>query len=64
MLKLILERLKHALQGTIKEVRLSNYDCPQYLGYLVSYPRNKPIPDECMGCPKISKCLSHKKRKK
>lgn len=57
------ERLKQVLQGTIKKVGLHNHDCSHYLGYLFSYPRHRPIPNECMGCTEVFECLEHKKSK-
>ena len=57
------ERLKQVLQGTIKKVGLRNHDCSHFLGYLFAYPRNRPIPNECMGCPEVFECLEHKKSK-
>jgi hypothetical protein len=32
--------------------------CTFKLGYLKSLPRNKPIPDECFGCPQILECVA------
>lgn len=57
------ERLKQVLQGTVKKVGLHNHDCSHYMGYLFSYPRNRPIPNECMGCSEVFECLEHKKSK-
>jgi hypothetical protein len=32
--------------------------CTFKLGYLKSLPKNKPIPDECFGCPQILECAA------
>ena len=32
--------------------------CPFKFGYLKSLPKNKPIPDECFGCPQILECAA------
>jgi len=31
--------------------------CAGYLGYLASLPENKPIPQECLVCPKVLDCV-------
>lgn len=56
-----LDRLKQVLQGVIKKVNLPILTCKHYLGYLNAYPKDKPIPPECMGCRDIMECLEHKK---
>lgn len=58
-----LDRLKQVLRVTIKKVGLRDHDCSHYMGYLFSFPRNRPIPNECMGCPEVFECLEHKKLK-
>jgi len=30
--------------------------CAGYLGYLASRPKNAPIPEECLICPKVLEC--------
>jgi hypothetical protein len=32
--------------------------CTFKRGYLKSLPKNKPIPDECFGCPQILECIA------
>jgi hypothetical protein len=32
--------------------------CSFKLGHLKSLPKNKPIPDECFGCPQILECIA------
>ena len=34
--------------------------CAGYLGYLASLPKNKPIPQECLTCPKVLDCVMKK----
>jgi len=36
-------------------------DCLHHFGYLRTFPKNSPIPDECFGCEKIVDCLVSKK---
>jgi len=31
--------------------------CAGYLGYLATLPKNKPIPQECLICPKVLDCV-------
>jgi len=35
-------------------------DCIHHFGYLRTFPKNSPIPDECFGCEKIVDCLVSK----
>lgn len=42
-------------------------DCIHHFGYLRTFPKNSPIPDECFGCEKIVDCLvakNHGKEKR
>jgi len=32
-------------------------ECPHYFGYLREFPKNLAIPDECLGCLRITECL-------
>jgi len=32
--------------------------CPHYFGYVKTLPKNSSIPDECLWCPMIVKCLT------
>jgi hypothetical protein len=34
------------------------HGCSHYFGYLGEYPKNTPIPNECLTCIKIMECLS------
>jgi len=31
--------------------------CPHHFGYLSEYPKNTPIPNECLTCTNIMECL-------
>ena len=31
--------------------------CPQFVGYLGKRPKNVPIPESCLTCPQMMKCL-------
>lgn len=35
----------------------SKKDCMHHFGFLHTFPKNSPIPDECFGCEKIVDCL-------
>jgi hypothetical protein len=39
-------------------------NCQHEFGYLKKKLKNKPIPDECFGCPKLLDCFETKSRKK
>ncbi|NIR87481.1 hypothetical protein GWO13_07945, partial [Candidatus Bathyarchaeota archaeon] len=30
--------------------------CPHFLGYLKKIPKDTPLPDECLTCPRIFEC--------
>lgn len=32
-------------------------NCIHHLGFLSSYPRDKSLPDECLGCPEVISCF-------
>jgi len=34
--------------------------CAGYIGYLATLPKNKPIPEECLTCPKVLDCVMKK----
>jgi DNA-directed RNA polymerase subunit RPC12/RpoP len=35
--------------------------CAHYFGFLNAIPRNAPIPDECLICPKVLQCSVRKR---
>jgi hypothetical protein len=39
---------------------LNRKDCVHHFGYLRTFPKNSPIPDECFGCERIVDCLVNK----
>ena len=59
-----LDRLKQIVQATIKRITPSYHVCPHHLGYLRSYPSNKPIPDECLDCSDVFDCADKKRKSK
>ena len=59
-----LDRLKQILQATIKRVTPGYHVCPHHLGYLHSYPSNKPIPNECLDCSDVFDCADKKRKRK
>jgi len=44
------------VKGTVENQR----KCSHFFGYVKTLPKNTPIPDECLWCPSIVDCLSHK----
>jgi len=36
-----------------------NMNCKHFLGYLKQRPKNSPIPEECLTCSRMIKCLLH-----
>jgi len=59
-----LDRLKQILQATIKRITPSHHGCSHHLGYLHSYPSNKPIPNECLNCSDVFDCVDKKRKPK
>jgi len=41
----------------VKENTPSN--CAHQFGFLKTYPRNQPIPEECFGCTEMLRCFEH-----
>jgi hypothetical protein len=46
--------LKKASKGTTKE---DVANCAHFLGYLKTRPKGSPIPDDCLTCAAILKCM-------
>jgi hypothetical protein len=44
--------------GEKKEKSGDTRNCSHYFGYVKTLPKSTPIPDECMWCPQIVKCLT------
>jgi len=42
--------------GEIKE-KVEETGCPQKFGYLANRPKDTPIPQECLLCPKMVDCM-------
>jgi len=57
-----LDRFRQILKGTIKKVGL-HQGCSHHFGYLFAIPKNRPLPNECMGCSEVFECLENKKSK-
>jgi len=47
---------KTEAKGSVESQR----KCSHFFGYVKTLPKNTPIPDECLWCPSIVDCLSHK----
>jgi hypothetical protein len=64
---LMVARSKHEL-GRIKQLEAELFrekrppNCLHHLGFLRTYPRNKPIPDECLSCPQVIPCYEAEKQ--
>jgi hypothetical protein len=41
-----------------KQLPGNSRNCSHYFGYVKTLPKSTPIPDECMWCPQIVKCLT------
>jgi len=37
------------------------HECVHFFGYLIEYPKNLPIPEECFGCVKTIECMNGQK---
>jgi len=49
-------------EETIKKVTAEleeSVECKHFLGYLKKRPKNTPVPEECLTCDKMIKCLLH-----
>ena len=52
--------LKPSTKKPVKAVKTSKtgpQNCRHYLGYLKERAKNTPIPDECLTCPEVTKCM-------
>ena len=50
------EDLIHRSNGTKEEER-ETPGCPENFGYLANRPKDAPIPQECLFCPKMVDCM-------
>lgn len=55
-------RLPEKPVATAKTESSSVKYCPHHYGYLYTFPKNSPIPNECFGCEKIVDCLVNTKK--
>jgi hypothetical protein len=46
------------IRGSNKQQSETSRNCSHYFGYVKTLPKSTPIPDECMWCPQIVKCLT------
>jgi len=44
-------------KGKAKDTEHNDADCAHFIGYLKTRPKDSPIPDECLTCSKILKCM-------
>ena len=38
------------------QVKSASKECPHRFGYLSGLPKGKPVPEECLVCPKMLEC--------
>jgi len=50
--------LKTEEEPSPKQPETDSQKCPHGFGYLKKLDKNAPIPDKCLGCPKIMECYS------
>lgn len=57
------EREKNKLKAKERSAteKETTQECLHFFGYLVGYPKNQPIPNECFGCMKAIKCINKDK---
>lgn len=51
------EKTRNVPRKNKKNVDPKQIECPHYLGYLKKRPKNMPIPDGCLTCNKMIKCV-------
>lgn len=52
------EALRDALRDASKSTKKDDgKDCSNFLGYLKTRPKDSPIPDNCLTCNRILKCM-------
>ena len=47
---------RHELKPPVKEENLPS-ECPHSFGYLAIRPKDDPITQECLLCPKLADCM-------
>jgi len=45
------------LSDTSKDIENNVVNCAHFIGYLKTRPKDAPIPDECLTCSRILKCM-------
>jgi hypothetical protein len=53
----LLEKIKDAISNQ-SQIEKNNAKCPHHFGYLSELPKDKPIPEECLLCPKLLECTT------
>jgi hypothetical protein len=51
----LLEKIKDAISNQ-SPIEKDKTKCPHYFGYLSELPEDRPIPEECLLCPKLLEC--------
>ena len=51
----LLEKIKDAISNQ-SPIEKTSTKCPHHFGYLSELPKNQPIPEECLLCPKLLEC--------
>ncbi len=46
-----------ALRDASNGIKDNDVNCAHFLGYLKTRPRDSPIPDQCLTCSRILKCM-------
>jgi len=49
------------VRNVVMQPQATSQNCAHNFGYLGNLPKHTPIPDECLSCPNVMKCLSQKK---
>ena len=45
------------VKSKTQQLQAGFQSCAHHLGYLKGLEKNKAVPDECFGCPKVMQCL-------
>ncbi len=53
----LLEKIRDAISNQ-SQIEKNSTKCPHHFGYLSELPKDKPIPEECLLCPKLLECTT------
>jgi hypothetical protein len=53
----LLEKIKDAISNQ-SPVEQNSTKCPYYFGYLSGLSKDKPVPEECLLCPRLLECIT------